>query len=245
MERDVLKEHFNEVAGGKDFASYEARRWSADDKRKVQQEQTKWFIERSVLPHLGQSSFITELGPGPGTWTKLLFEAAPNAQFLLLDIAQEMLVRARAALPAQATVATKEGDFTSLELPPSTADFFFSSRAIEYVAPRDVAIHSISTHLRSNGRGVLITKMPKPIMNRLSGRTPSLIHRGQWSPDTMRRELEAAGCVDIELFPVSFSFPILHSAQADRFIGHLFQGRPLNPLAAVFAESYGATFRKP
>lgn len=245
MEKEELRKHFNEVASGKEFESYEERRWSADPKRKVQEEATREFIVRYAMPLARTVSTITELGAGPGTWTKLLHEASPTARFLLLDIAGEMLTRAKSVLPSGVVVDTKEGDFGTIALPPSATEFFFSSRAIEYVSPKDGAVRTIFNHLTSGGKGVLITKMPKPLMNQLSGRALSAIHKGQIAPEELARLLTAAGFIDVRLYPVTFSFPLLRSPHADRFLSSLFGKSRLNPISAPFAESYGATFRKP
>ncbi len=245
MAYDGLKDHFNDVAGGARFSSYEERRWSADEKRKAQEAATRNFVTTRALPQITGAKNITELGPGPGTWTKYLYNTAPEAQFLLLDIAGEMLTRAKAALPESASVSTREGDFATMQLAPSAADAFFSSRAIEYVAPKETAVQSIYDHLAPGGVGIIITKMPKRLANQLSGRTPTAIHQGQISPAAFRKMLQSVGFKNIVLYPVTFSFPFLRSAAADRLLSSLFSSMPLNPISALFAESYGVVFHKP
>ena len=240
-----LKEHFNEVAGGAAYGSYEERRWKTNVKVAGQHESTEKFVRKFAVPLASDAKHITELGPGPGTWTKLLIEAAPRAELTLEDISGEMLQRAKDALPAGTNVTLQEADFISASLPEDSCDLFFSSRAIEYVSPKEMAIQKIQEHLVRGGQACIITKMPKPLLNQISGRLPSEIHRNQISPSHLAQICRESGLTNVRLYPVTFSFPLLRSASADRFLDSLFGRKRLNPISAFFAESYGIIFSKP
>jgi ubiquinone/menaquinone biosynthesis C-methylase UbiE len=244
MSDSNLKKHFNEVAGGGGHSSYEQRRWEAHKRLAEQYRATKVFIEKNVLPLAARARRITELGPGPGTWTQLLASVAPEAEFTLLDISGEMLERAKSALPNHSNTTTKEGDFTSLFLTENSADFFFSSRAIEYVEPKKDAIAAIARLLSKGSSGCIITKTPKRLINKVFGRASARIHQNQISPRKLKKLLVAEGFSEIHISPVTISLPLFHSGLGDRILGAFLRTFPFNPLTSVFSESYAVVFKK-
>lgn len=242
---DSTRTHFNEVAAGKEFGSYESRRWSANAKQEAQRVATEAFVTNIAVPLVRGAHHIVELGAGPGTWTKYLHEAAPNASFTLTDIAGEMLQRAKSIFPASTSVTLVESDFTESPLPKESADVFFSSRAIEYITPKEVAVQKIADTLRSGGTGIVVTKMPKRRLNNMLGRVSPKLHSEQFYPQEFAGHLKKSGLRDAQFYPVTFSFPIIRSAALDRILASLFGRKTLTPLSALFAESYGVTFKKP
>jgi ubiquinone/menaquinone biosynthesis C-methylase UbiE len=244
METKELQKHFNEVASGGSHASYEERRWQTDPKVAEQARATQDFIKRIAIPLARNAHMITELGPGPGTWTRLLGEAAPKANFLLIDISGEMLRRAKTVLPETANVELLESEFLGASLPENKAELFFSSRALEYVEPKQLAVAHIVSHLIQGGEGVIITKTPKTLLNRLSGRKPSVLHSSQIRPSALRALFVEADCYNVRLHAVTFSVPIVRSAKLDRLVAIIFGRLPLNPLSAFLTESYAVTFTK-
>ena len=237
--------HFNEAATGQAYGSYEERRWGANDRVKAQQEQATSFLSHRVLNLLPTTGIVMELGPGPGTWTRLIAEHAPKVKFILIDIAKEMLERAQQAIGEERVLEAIETDFTYAAPAPASVDFFFSSRAIEYVPDKYKGVQTIATALKKGGAGCVITKMPKPLMNRLSGREQSTLHSGQISPRSLRSAFVAAGLTITHIYPVTFAVPLLRSAVLDRVVGKVFSAVPLNPFSALFAESYAVIFHKP
>lgn len=240
-----LQAHFDTVAtgngGGK---SYEEFRWKSDLRREAQREATAAFMRGKVVPDLGNAKYVVELGPGPGTWTRLIADALPDATFTLLDISPEMLARATEVFDRTNAVETRVGDFITVNLP-EKADYFFSSRALEYVSDKHEAALRIACILSQNGRGTIITKMPKRIINRLMNRTPGPLHRGQIRPHELTHELAVAGLRIRGIYPVTFAIPFIHSASADRMAMRAFGLRPLSFFSSLFAESYAVAFEKP
>jgi len=243
-EQKYTEEHFNSVANGKTSSSYEMRRWGADARVEQQRETSREYIEILVLPLIKNAKQITEVGAGPGTWTIMFKRANPKASFRLYDISSEMLTLAEAALKGS-VVELKVGDFVEAVVDKESADFFFSSRAIEYFSDKQKSIHSISTMLVHGGSGAIVTKMPKRRVNMLLGRKPSSLHSHQIYPSRLAELLSGAGCKDIQLYPVTFAVPLFRSANLDRLAAHLFKLKKLSWISAFFAESYGVTFTKP
>lgn len=241
---EETRNHFNEAAKGRISETYEGDRWKIDPRVAAQYECAKAFILEQVVPMVVGKTHVMELGPGPGTWTKYLYEANSKTTFVLLDISREMLARAVTVFPSSAQVETREGDFLSVPLKEGEADFFFSSRAIEYVTDKAKAVARIHSALVSGGEGCIITKMPKKLANLASGRAPGKLHKGQIAPGTLKDLLAAEGFTAIYLYPVTFGVPLLRSASADRFVSVLFHRTKLNWLSGFFAESYAVTFRK-
>jgi len=240
----VAREHFNQAAQEQKGGSYEERRWDSNPRVQAQFDAAKAFIQKRMLPRMHTVTSVLELGPGPGTWTRMLVQAAPNARFTLMDISGEMLARAKAAL-APLVPETREGDFVVAPVKPEEADFFFSSRAFEYLSDKPEATRKIANLLTHGGLGCIITKMPKTLANKARSYKPSELHQQQIRPNKLKALLIDAGCTDIRMYLVTTSVPFLHSALADRAVGALLSTFPLNAVSSLFAESYGVLFRKP
>lgn len=244
-EQKDTRSHFNHAAKGRTHGTYEADRWAADARVKAQYQAAERFIQKRVLPLASRATSIAELGPGPGTWTRLLHTARPQARFLLLDISSEMLARARAVLPADTVVETREADFGEVPVKKGESDFFFSSRALEYVTDKSRAVAKIQLLLAAHAHGCVITKMPKTLANKLSGRTPTALHQGQIDPRSLKKLFVDAGFSDLKIYPVTFAVPFFRSAMLDTVAGAFLGKLPLNPFSEMLAESYAITFRAP
>lgn len=242
---EELKTHFNEAGTGMNYASYEERRWSQNERTRVQKEATERFISSFAVPYFQDKKphTVLELGPGPGTWTALLAKHFPQAKFVLADISKEMLRRTQELLGSR-VIDVAEGDFLTVSLPHTPYDVFFSSRALEYLGDSERVIEKISTTLVGGGKGCIITKMPKILLKQLRGQSSSSRHQGQIRPHILKRLLQNAGCTDITLYPVTCSVPVFKSALLDNWCTTFFAKTPLNFLSAFFAESYGVLFTK-
>lgn len=242
---EELKTHFNEVGTGMEHASYEDRRWSQNERTRVQKEATERFICSFAIPHFQNKTphTVLELGPGPGTWTTLLAKHFPQATFVLADISKEMLRRTQKLLGSR-VVATAEGDFLSVSLPYTPYDAFFSSRALEYLGDSEQVIEKILAALVRGGQGCIITKMPKSVLKQLRGQSSSFRHQGQIRPEVLTRLLQDAGCTHIRLYPVTCSVPLFKSATLDAWCNTLLARFRLNFLSSFFAESYAVLFTK-
>lgn len=239
------REHFNRVAQETQTTTYEDRRWRQNARTIQQFEHTESFIRKNVIPNVANAQTITELGPGPGTWTKLICaNTQKTTSFMLTDISSEMLERAKTVIPTSNQVSTFEGPFLDVAIPPESTDVFFSSRALEYVGDPARATAKIYTLLRQNGFGCIITKTPKKHIHALRGYVPSTLHQGQIEPKELIALLKSAGFTKIQLYPVTFSFPFLKSAYADNVISKLLSTYHTDFLLKVFTESYAVTFWK-
>lgn len=245
MENELVKVFYNETMPAKFGDDYERERWFADPVRRAGYTLTKEAIERHVLSDESlDPARILELGPGAGTWTKLLRARFPDAYFDLVDISKEMLARARAALGSNEHIRYSESDILEWA-PEGTYEYFFSSRVLEYIADKKRFAAKVFTLLEPGGQGFLITKMPHYERERFLGRTTSEFHGGQIAPVALRDELLAAGFIDVDCYPVTTSVPLLHSAIANLWFGRVFARFTLGPVSLLFAESYCVLFRKP
>ncbi len=245
MANEDVKAFYNERMPEKFGDDYEYERWFKDPIRKAGYDLTKGAIERHVT---GDATLdparILELGPGAGTWTKLLLARFPDAYVDLLDISGEMLARAKAALGAKERVRYITSDIMQWT-PEGKYDYFFSSRVVEYIDDKKGFCSKVFSMLEPGGRGFLITKMPHYERERFLGRKTSDFHSGQIAPGALRDELLAEGFIDVDCYPVTTSIPLLRSAVLNRLFGGLFARFTVGPVSMFFAESYCVLFRKP
>jgi len=245
MENEFVKAFYNETMPEKFGDDYEHERWFRDPIQRAGYELTKKAITRHVLSDDSLNPVrILELGPGAGTWTKLLLARFPDAYVDLLDISKEMLARAERMIGRKERVHSIESDVLTWK-PEGKYDYFFSSRVVEYIDDKKQFCKKIFGALEAGGRGFLITKMPHYERERFFGRRTSQFHEGQIAPGALRDQLLAAGFIDVDCYPVTTSIPLLHSALANIFFGKLFARWALGPISMFFAESYGVLFRKP
>lgn len=156
-----------------------------------------------------------------------------------------MLEKARAGVgDTQADITYTTADFNAYESQ-KTFDCFFSIRAFEYVSDKKDAIEKIYRLLTSSGLVFIITKTPHYTRARISGKTFSALHKGQIAPRELKTLLAHAGFADIQLFPVTFTFPLLNAVWANNLLSKLFGWMPLNPVSAFFCESYAVRCTKP
>jgi ubiquinone/menaquinone biosynthesis C-methylase UbiE len=236
------KRFYDSVSPQKFGPDYEKARWDSSPMARAQYLMAADAMRRFALPGLERARSIIELGPGPGTWTKLLMEKNPGAAYTLVDISKTMLDQARAALPG-ARVSFIESDWLALKAE-KPADYFFSSRAIEYVSDKAEAARVVQRSLAPSGFGVIITKMPKPLFDALRGRGVTL-HGGQIGPAALGRLLANAGLRVTGTTIFSATFPLLGSAALNRGLYALLKHLPLVFPFELFAESYAIRFKKP
>ena len=238
------KSFYNEAMPQKYGSDYEAGRWRANPLLAAQYETLADMMRREVMPLVHGAQRVVEIGPGPGTWTKFLLEANPSAAYTLIDISREMLSRAREALKDVPSVAFVESDLLSYE-PEGRFDFFFSSRAIEYMPDKRAVCEKIAELLEEGGQGALVTKTPKPLFDRLCGRGNRSLHSGQIAPAELRHLLENAGLKVEKIRIATATVPGLGSATLNRLVYALLKRIPLAFPLTLFAESYLVTFRRP
>ncbi len=238
------KKFYNEIMPEKFGDDYEHERWFKNPIQMAGYGLTRAAIRRHILADESLlPKNILELGPGAGTWTKLLVERFPKASFTLLDISREMLLRASKALPHDAQIRTIESDILAW-IPDETYDLFFSSRVLEYIDDKNAFAKKIFELMKPGSRGFLITKMPHYERERFLGRTTSQFHQGQIAPSALRDTLLSAGFIDVDCYPVTLSVPFFHSPHLNRWLGNFLGPWKLGLFGMFFAESYCVLFRK-
>lgn len=229
---------------GKQGGDYEHARWHATPLLEAQYQMMLKTLKRFVLPHAREATSIFEVGPGPGTWTKELLGANPGARFTLLDISREMLDRARAALSTYPSITYIEEDL-ALHAPEKTYDFFFSSRALEYMPDKKQALSVVARSLSSGAHGAIVTKMPKEFFYTLRGRAVPEFHRGQVAPGELCRTLRDVGLSVETVRIATATVPGVGVPALNRLVHAALLLIPLVPPFTVFAESYVVVFKKP
>jgi trans-aconitate methyltransferase len=238
------KKFYNEEMPEKLGPNYERARWHSDSFREAQYDMMRTVMRRVVAPRVRGAHAILEVGPGQGTWTRFLFEANPDAHYTLVDISAEMLARAEANLPRALAVSLVESDFLQF-ISAQPFDIMFSSRAIEYMPDKAAVATKITSLLAPGGYAILATKMPKRLLDSLSGRTLSELHQGQISPGELAGFLRDAGLSVSEIRMATATVPGFKSALLNRVAFVLLSRFPFTRLTAMFAESYVIIAKRP
>jgi ubiquinone/menaquinone biosynthesis C-methylase UbiE len=224
-------------------SSYEDKRWFSTPLRKAHYEMARDTLLYLFNLEKNSPSQVLEVGPGPGTWTKLLLEKSPNAEYTLVDVSKEMLSLAKENLKNYTNVQFIHSGFLESKLSASY-DFFFSSRAIEYIKDKKAFAKKLKSLINLNGSGVIITKNPKYVRAFLRGRKVSELHKDQIRPALLRAILRDNGFEILNMVPVTLNFPLIKSPALGKALFSLFGKRPLTPISSFFAESYAIRFKK-
>lgn len=227
-----------------DDGQYERQRWFKNPIARVGYEMIAWTIKHHLIENGLKFKNCLEVGPGPGTWTKLLLKNNPEAGYDLVDISSEMLNLAKQNIGDIPNVKYFLNDFMEFSSD-KKYDLFFSSRAIEYFGDKKGAIKKIYELMRSGGLGLIITKTPHYIRARIIGRKVYNIHLGQIHPSDMKSVLTESGFKNIEIYMATATFPILRGSFLNRLVFLVFRNIKLNPIGQFFAESYVVKFQKP
>jgi len=242
MNNDNLEESFDSRAR-KDGDGYENQRWHENALRQAQYDMTKDAIHsHAIIPLPNCFSRCLEIGPGPGTWTQVLEDACPDAHFTLVDISSDMLEQAKENLPKGniTLVHSSADEFESSD----SYDFFFSSRAIEYVEDRRKVIQKIGGMMDTGAHGAIVTKMPHYQRAKLRGREIPELHQSQIAPAVLKRYLRDAGFEICWARPATVHIPLINSAFLNRILYHILKFIPINPITNFFLESYIIIFKK-
>lgn len=237
------KRFYDQTMPDKLGMDYEAARWKANPLLAAQYEMLRQQVGTWAKKHAPNAGRILEVGPGPGTWTKMLLAENPHASYTLVDISSEMLAQAKEALASYPNVSFVESDlaaFTNDE----PFDLFFSSRAIEYMPDKELICRRIASLLTPGGEGAIVTKMPKPFFERLRGTSVASLHSGQIGPRALTRLLAEAGLTVTGVRVATATVPGVRSAAFNRFAFALLSRLPLIAPLRIFAESYLVTFTK-
>lgn len=239
------KKFYNETMPEKFGDDYEQVRWHKDGIREAQYKMTATAVTKHLLSLRDlDPRRVLEIGPGVGTWTKLLLDRYPKASFDLVDISGEMLKRAAIALPGDRHIHFIEHDITTWD-PEGSYHIAMSIRAIEYIHGKAQFVKTMYDALAPGGVGFIVTKTPHYDRQRLLGIPFSYFHKWQVTPEVLVALLEDAGFTDIAVYPAAMSFPVIHFGWTNRLLYGVIGRGPLNKFSEFFAESYCVRFRKP
>ncbi len=195
-----IEKLYSEIIPEKYGSEYEYNRWfSAGHKI------SDYRMMHYTINHLLPSSFkkCIEFGPGPGTWTRLLFRKEPTARFTLVDISETMREEFIREMRLVDTVNYIHSNVEEYE-DTNQYDFIFSSRMIEYVEHKEKFLGMMYQLLQENGQVLLITKNPTP---RKSSQQ-SWQHKKQISRAQLRAALALIGFNEIEFRTAIIRLPL-------------------------------------
>lgn len=241
METKEVRRIYNTTVEQDFEGKYEYNRWFKTPLAEAGYRMTRHAVERGLSG--APFSRCLELGPGAGTWTKLLLAHAPAADYDLVDISSAMLANARAAIGGRENVCFFESDFLDFK-PQQEYDFFFSSRAIEYFPDKELVIKKIVELLVPGGRGLVITKQPKYWRKKFLGKPVRGLHQNQIASQTLVRLLEKYGLRVESVFVGTAFMPFHAHPKFSELLYAALSKLPYTPLSKLFAESYCVTFKK-
>ncbi|HAZ29029.1 MAG TPA: hypothetical protein DCY48_04640 [Candidatus Magasanikbacteria bacterium] len=237
FETSDIKNIYNKKNKDKYNGNYEYSRWIKSDIDRAAYRMTYKSIRQRLDEIPVHPSRILEVGPGPGTWTKLLVSKFPHARIDVVDISSEMLHQARESLQACHGVYFFESDFLAFHGGPSY-DFFFASRVFEYFPDKGKAVQKIALLVSPGKKVMLITKTPHYRRLKLLGKSLTAMHQGQIAPHALVNLFFAHGFSDIHIFPVTISIPLFHSARLNLFFYRLCSRFRLRWWNKAISESY-------
>lgn len=239
-----IKETFDEEIQDKFKHDYEYHRWF---EKRIDRDRFD-IMKKTISFHLKDISYkkCFELGPGPGTWTKVLKEHEPDAQCTLLDISQKMKEQFFRNVEGTENISYEIGAFEDYRLRKGRFDFFFSSRAIEYILDKKMVLKKVYSLLVPGGVGMIITKTPHYMKMQLLGQSTSWHHKNQIYPNDFVGLVGKLGFTDIEVYPVIIYIPIFGKIRlVNRILWRLLYRLRLSIFIQWITESYIVVFKKP
>lgn len=202
-----MRELYNHSIPERYHYAYEVRRWLLSRRMWETFRMTYLTLEHH-LETIEYDSCL-ELGPGAGTWTKLLLARNPSAKLTLMDISEEMINQLRFNLGHRDNIEIINTDFTRAE-PLHKYDLFFSIRVLEYLGDIENVLEKVRGSLKKGGQALIVTKMPHPVRSSIwhLGRKQPIQHTGQVSPSSILTLAKQKGFRNVKLFPVTFSLPL-------------------------------------
>lgn len=242
MDTQEIKQKYNQEIQVKYKFDYEHNRWFATPLLQAGFKMMQKTIQKHVLSDKLVVENILELGPGAGTWTKMLKTKFAQANFDLVDISKEMLALAQRALGDDKFVYF-ESDFLDWQ-GSKKYDLFFSSRALEYFPSKSPVISKIFSLLNQEKYGFIITKNPQYWRYQLVGRKIPDMHRQQVKPKDLKIILSKVGFSEIKFYPAVMTMPFFKSPFLNSLLFRLFGNFQLNIISQLFTEAYLVKFKK-
>lgn len=146
-------------------------------------------------PVLGAAGTILELGTGTGALIPCLRERAPGARLVSVDLADEMLRRARQRCPDAAVVQA------DAHRPPFAAagfDLVVCHNCFPHLADKPAALRALARALRPGGRLLILHDLSRVRVNAIhSSGGPAIQHDLLPPGDEAGEMLQRAGFVDV------------------------------------------------
>lgn len=242
MKNQNIKEFYNHLVDGETYEKdFEFKRWFIRARNRAEYAMTYLSIKQ----HTKGINFsrCLEIGPGPGTWTRLLYRANSEAVFDLVDISEAMKEQFRLEMRSLPNVHYHVSDVMQYQTE-QTYDLFFSSRAIEYFDDKPAFFKKMQTLIAAGGTGVMVTKNPFHGIRKDKGAA----HQGQIPMPDMKKYLSDNGFTDIKFYPAVRRIPII-SRFTSEFSEYLFEKGIITPMQInkkyTTTESYIVVFKKP
>lgn len=238
LKNAAVKEKYDSLIANEYENEYEFERWHTSQRLLLDYS----MMYRSIRHHTKDLAFTraVELGPGPGTWTRVLYRYHPDATYELVDISEEMKQQFYLEMRGGENVTYHVSDIYDYE-DEGKFDLFFSSRAIEYIEDPSAVLRKVKKLLTADGEGVIVTKNPDYL--RLRKRRKDAFHSGDISPTSLTIMLSEAGFGDIKVFPCIVRIPVLDRITT-YFSEKLFKEgyKKATSRLSRFTESYVVTF---
>lgn len=202
-----------------------------------------------LLEHvaLADPRAVYDIGCGPGNATRLLRDRWPSARITGVDASEEMLVRARAALP---DVTWVRADIRTWRAP-EPADVIFSNAALHWLGDHEHLFPALAEQLAPDG--VLAVQMPDSFsepwhtcMQQAARESP---HREKLEPLLLRKpvgsmdfyfDLLSRHARDVDVWTTRY----LHPLEGEDPVMEWAKGSALKPLLDVLPEPERTTFEK-
>lgn len=243
MQHEEIKNKYNTNIQDKYSGQYEAGRWFSSPINEAGFYMNQTTIHRVVWPLLVGVKNVLELGPGPGTWTRELLKVIPEATYDLVDISEKMIEQSKQSIFDKSKLRFFCLDFLDYK-PDHKYDFFFSSRAVEYFADKEKFTQKVSEALVAGGKAVIITKMPRYYLYRLTRRPIPQMHRLQIKPRALEELFQKNGFIVNRVTLASCTVPLFKSAKLNSLAFKIFFYLPWTWASAFLAESYCLSVEK-
>jgi len=231
---------YNTGVSGNYDNDYEFNRWNIRSRNRAEYAMTYEAIKN----HLQSVEFSTclEVGPGPGTWTRLAYRVNPKANFDLVDISEAMKEQFELEMRTLPNVHYFVDDIMTYS---ETKQYklFFSSRAIEYFDDKEAFMSKLGRLIVSSGNGVIVTKNPYHGIRK----DKDVGHQGQVPMPKMKKMLEENGFVDVKFYPVVVRIPIISrfTSELSEYLHEKWLNKELNITKTNrVVESYLVSFKK-
>jgi hypothetical protein len=240
-----IRELYNEKIRGKYKNQYEFERWFRKASTRCDYAMTHRVVEQCA----GSQTFsrYIEVGPGPGTWTKVFYHACPEADFHLVDISESMREQFHLEMRDQKNVNYAVDDFVSHQFN-QQCDVFFSSRALEYFEDKGAFFDKLKDIAEKNCRAYIITKNPS-ISRLLFGKKSkrqSPPHGGEISVADINKLILARGFSNVVFFPVVTRIPFIGRIcprLREWLFNKMYQKKLSEKWMGFFSESYLVSFK--